>query len=86
MAGINGSSAHRVLIKNKYHPYKIQLVQHLAEDTFDRRVEFCEWAVEMYDSDPNFSKKIIFSDEAIFYLNGHVNKQNVNVNAILLRK
>jgi len=75
-AGISGSSAHRILIKSKYHPYKTQLVQHLAEDDFDRRVEFCQWAVEMCDSNPNFSKEILFSDEAIFYLNGHVNRQN----------
>jgi hypothetical protein len=33
-AGISASSALQILIRNKYHPYKIKLVQHLAEDDF----------------------------------------------------
>ncbi len=74
--GISSSSAYRILIMNKYHPYKVQLVQKLTEDDFDRRVEFCQWAVKMCDSDPDFSRKVVFSDEAIFYLNGHVNRQS----------
>jgi hypothetical protein len=65
------------LKRQKYHPYKIKLVQYLAEDDFDRRLEFCQWAVEKCDSDQHFSKKILFSDEAIFYLNGHVNRHNM---------
>jgi transposase len=76
-AGICQKSVQTILKRHNYHPYKIKLVQHLAEDDFDRRLEFCQWAVEKCDSDPHFSKKILFSDEAIFYLNGHVNRHNM---------
>ena len=31
------------------------------------------------ETDPNFVEKLIFLDEAIFYLNGHVNRQNVRL-------
>jgi hypothetical protein len=44
-AGISQTSAQVILKRHKYHPYKIKLVQHLAEDDFDRRLEFCQWAV-----------------------------------------
>ena len=63
--------------KYKYHPYKIHLVQRLTEDDFDRRIEFCQWAVEQLDLDRFFTIKIVSSDEAIFYLNGHVNRHNM---------
>lgn len=45
--------------------------------TTDRRVEFCQIMQEYMDFDPNYSKKILFSDGAIFYLNGHVNRHNM---------
>lgn len=40
------------------------------------RRAFSDWALEMLEADPDFHKKIIFSDEAHFWLNGFVNKQN----------
>ena len=71
--GISQFSVYTILRRYKYHPYKIHLVQRLTEDDFDRRIEFCQWAVEQLDLDRFFTIKIVFSDEAIFYLNGHVN-------------
>lgn len=65
----------RTLKKEKLHPYKVNLVQELMEEDFDRRVEFCEILMEKNNSDPMFLKKVLFSDEATFLLNGHVNRQ-----------
>ena len=75
--GISKASTWRILRKDLgLHPYKIQLTQELK--TVDRSVRrtFADWALEQLETDPNFGAKIIFSDEAHFWLNGFVNKQN----------
>lgn len=78
--GIARSSLHRILrIDLHLHPYKIQLRQFIdADDHKDRRT-FANWALERLDADPNFFRKIIFSDEANFHLDGYVNKQNCRI-------
>lgn len=64
------------LHKNKWHPYRVQLVHELNEDDPDRRTEFCEIMMNRCIEDPQFLRRIVFSDEATFTLNGHVNRQN----------
>jgi len=68
---ISKSSVHRILKTQKFHPYKVHLVQALHGDDTDRRLEFCEWVCNHLDS------SILFSDEAIFHLNGQVNRHNM---------
>ena len=41
-----------------------------------QQLVFAEWAQEQLETDHYYHKKIIFSDEAHFYVNGYVNKQN----------
>ena len=66
----------KILKQHRFHPYKIQRHQTLSDDDFDRRIEFCEWALQKFDNNPYFPRDIIFSDEASFSVNGEVNKQN----------
>ena len=73
---ISRTSIQRILHANKWIPYKIQLLHHLSEDDPDRRIEFCEWAVDQFAHDESLPSKILFSDEANFYTNGEVNRQN----------
>ncbi|GFX29176.1 hypothetical protein TNCV_3217111 [Trichonephila clavipes] len=40
---------------------------------------FVEWAQNAIAVVPNFHKRILFSDEAHFWLNGYVNKQNCRI-------
>lgn len=57
-------------------PYKIQINQCLKPDALEKRKLFCQIlssAIEAKDLDVD---KIWFSDEAHFWLNSHVNKQN----------
>jgi len=75
--GISQASVARILKENKWHPYKLHMLQHLSEDDPDRRMEFCEWAIDQMDRDPTFSAGILFTDEANFYMNGEVNRQNL---------
>lgn len=62
--------------KEKYHPYKVQLIHELNKDDPDRRLQFCEELMLRCDEDPNFLNNIIFSDEATFCLNGTVHRHN----------
>ena len=56
--------------------YKIQLVQELKPADFPKRHNFSRWALGKLAEDPHFGTRILFSDEAHFWLNGYVNKQN----------
>lgn len=67
------SSLHRILRKDlKLHPYKIQLVQELKPQDAGQRLQFVNQVTARFATFNN----ILFSDEAHFHLNGHVNKQN----------
>jgi transposase len=68
--GPSQTSVMRILHSNHFHPYKVHLVQDLHGDDTDRRRKFCEWMHQ------NIILSILFSDEAIFYLSGNVNRHN----------
>lgn len=73
---VSKSSVLKYLHKNKWHPYKVHLVQELIEDDLDRRLEFCEIMMDRCNANPQFLSKMVFSDEATFCLSGSVNRQN----------
>ncbi|GFV43115.1 hypothetical protein TNCV_1410121 [Trichonephila clavipes] len=50
---------------------------HFKYDQARRR--FVEWAQNEIVVVPDFHKRILFSDEAHFWLNGYVNKQNCRI-------
>ena len=58
------------------HVYSPVLLHALHEDDHDRRLEFCELFQRMHVDDPNFIAKVIWSDEAVFKLNGTINRHN----------
>jgi hypothetical protein len=68
----------RKILKNvmKMHPYKISTHQLLTVTTMKKRVKFCKTIIDMFENDELDEKQIIFMDEAHFWLNGYVNKQN----------
>ena len=76
-SGISKSSISRILITNKWYPYKLHMAQRMSEDDLDRRMEFYEWVLRKLMEDPEISAKILFSDEAKFYVNEEVNRQNL---------
>lgn len=59
--------------------YKIQLVQELKPRDHHARRTFGEWAENKIAVDHHFHHKILFSDEAHFWLNGYVNKHNSRI-------
>lgn len=73
---VSKTSVLRVFKTQKMHPYKVIPVHELNEDDGDRRNEFCETIMNLCQVNPQFTDRIIFSDEATFCLNGIVNRQN----------
>jgi hypothetical protein len=53
------------------------MLQHYREDNLGRRLEFCDWATNKYGRDTDFSSGVLFTEEANFYVNGEVNRQNL---------
>ncbi|GFU87198.1 hypothetical protein TNCV_1059101 [Trichonephila clavipes] len=58
---------------NSIHQWERTLSDHQA------RRRFVEWAQNEIAVVPDFHKRILFSDEAHFWLNGCVNKQNCRI-------
>lgn len=56
--------------------FKIQLVQKLKPHVLSKLWFFCEWTHRKLAEHPLFCRKVKFSDEAHFWINGYVNKQN----------
>ncbi|GFU92831.1 hypothetical protein TNCV_2079771 [Trichonephila clavipes] len=48
----------------------------IHQNDHQARRRFVEWAQNEIAVAPDFHKRILFSDEAHFWLNGYVNKQN----------
>lgn len=44
---------------------------------YDRRSEFCELLLDLLEDEPDLIDRVIWSDEAIFKLNGEVNRHNM---------
>lgn len=76
LTGMSHETVRRALQLHKYHPYKMQILQELHEDDFDRRIEFCEIMSNLINTRAIVVSNICFSDECTFFLNGHVNRQN----------
>ena len=70
-----------MIIKNflQLHPYKITTHQLLTIKSMEARVKFCKTITEMFESGEIDENKIVFSDEAHFWLNGYVNKTKLSV-------
>ncbi|GFV13256.1 hypothetical protein TNCV_3655761 [Trichonephila clavipes] len=51
----------------------------IHQNDHQTRRRFVEWAQNEIAVVPEFHKRILFSDEAHFWLNGYVNKQNCRI-------
>ncbi|GFW13635.1 uncharacterized protein TNCV_1211011 [Trichonephila clavipes] len=51
----------------------------IHQNDHQARHRFVEWAQNEIAVVPDFHKRILFSDEAHFWLNGYVNKQNCHI-------
>ena len=51
-------------------------LQELTPPDFVNRLEFCRDILRCYQDDPNWHKRIVFSDEATLHLSGDINRHN----------
>ena len=59
------STVHRILQREKFHPYKFQIVQILSDTDKFMRLKFCQWFIEEQRSTPSLARAILFTDELI---------------------
>lgn len=69
-------SMRRMLKKMKFHPYKFAVVQELSAQDKINRLQFCRNFMNLRENHQGIEYYLYMSDEAHFYLNGDVNKQN----------
>ena len=75
---ISDRSVRRMLSDDlKFHPYKLQMTQELQPTDFKSRKTFAKEMLAMLRDSPDLLKKLIFTDEAHFYLSDFVNRQNM---------
>jgi transposase len=70
------SSLQRMMKELGLKPYRSQLLHALNEDHPDRRCEFADIFLNLLSDDSSLLNRILWTDEAIFKLSGHVNRHN----------
>lgn len=69
------------ILKKQIHmfPYKIRTFHELKPQDYVQRLAFVQWCMEKISSDPNFLRRIVFSDECVFHVSGIANTQNTRI-------
>lgn len=70
------STVHRVLREEGLHPYHYRRVQCLHQNDPAERLAFCENFVNRSNADPNFLRRILWTDESSFTRDGMYNTHN----------
>jgi hypothetical protein len=57
----------------------VQLTQALEPSDLPQRAEFAASMLDSIEQDNQYLQRVMFSDEATFYVSGHVNRHNVRI-------
>ena len=77
---ISVGSVHKIVRKQlKLYPYKIQVMQALKPEDYEKRQQFAQTILTRMDRDRQYLDKICFSDEATFHISGRVHRHNVRI-------
>lgn len=79
--GVQNSIVHKVLKKNKKHPYKFLKVQAMLQRDYLMRKVYCEWFMDQCHGDRRditFAQNVIWTDESTFTNNGLWNPKNTH--------
>lgn len=68
---ITSTTVWRTLTADGRYPYYFQQVQHLLPQDFQQRRLFSDWYLNQVDRNPQFSRQILWTDEAIFTRRGN---------------
>nr|XP_015840428.1 PREDICTED: uncharacterized protein LOC107399187 [Tribolium castaneum] len=72
----------RIIKDERLHPFHYTKVQALLPTDLPRRENFCNWLLEQIQQEPNFSRKILWTDEANFSRDGFFNTRNSHYYAL----
>jgi len=77
---VSQTTAMKLLTEDlKLFPYKIQVAQQLTDAADEKRFKFAGELCRMIDGQVMDINRIIFTDEAYFWLDGYVNRQNYRI-------
>lgn len=74
--GISKDTVRKYLKNEGFRNYRPQIVQALKGTDKIARVSFAQLILERVSLSPNFLERIMFSDEAVFHLDGGINTHN----------
>lgn len=73
---MNHGTVHKILKRDRQHPYKFLKAHALLPRDLPPRVEFCDWLRRQHQNDRGFLSRIIWTDESTFTRNGVWNQRN----------
>lgn len=74
--GVSSATVWRTLQRHGWRPYSLHFHQALLPSDYQRRFDFCNWALAKEDELPNFLRNVIFTDECCFAQDGTINLHN----------
>lgn len=77
--GTSQTTVWRIVRGRLLHPFRCQKVQALCPADFPARVAFATWFLQQDARDPDWSKHVLFTDEATFTREGVYNTHNNHV-------
>lgn len=77
--GVARSTTSRILRENKFRCYRARKTQLLYPGDADRRMTFCQWYLGNLNGNEEFSRQIIWTDEARIASNGIFNRYNNHI-------
>ena len=78
--GCGSTSVHSILHEDLgLKPYKVKYQQEFSEGDKKQRLDYGLWLKEKLNSEPQFTSRVLFSDEAHFTLHGGANRQSSRI-------
>lgn len=74
--GVSDYTVRRILRRHNLHAYKVHVLHELKPEDYERRLDFCREEILRIAANPSHLDFLLFSDEAVFHLDGKVNAQN----------
>lgn len=78
MFGTSNKTVHKILKRNRKHPFKFLKVQKLLPRDLPIRQYYCDWFLQKCEEENDFQQKIMWTDESTFSRNGMWNRRNTH--------
>ncbi|KAG0444716.1 hypothetical protein HPB47_013465 [Ixodes persulcatus] len=74
--GLSDYTVRRIRRRHNLHAYKVHVLTELKPEDYERRLDFCREEILSIAANPFHLDFLLFSDDAVFHLDGKVNAQN----------